>query len=121
MPALRGGSLSPEGAGFEPSSHRSTGLAPSSSIEPNRPHYAGIRRGAVELHLQFQSGKDFEAGTAGQAMLRLVADDPDVLFDEYKDKGVFHEGTQLSDTAWGTREFGFWDLNHNGLTFMCDL
>jgi len=87
----------------------------------DHPQYAGIHRGAVELHLQFQFEKDFEAGTAGQAMLRLVVDDPDVLFEEYKDKGVFHEGTQLCDTSWGTREFAFWDLNHNGLTFMRDL
>jgi catechol 2,3-dioxygenase-like lactoylglutathione lyase family enzyme len=87
----------------------------------DRPQYAGIRRGAVELHLQFQFEKDFEAGTAGQAMLRLIADNPGMLFAEYKDKGVFHEGTQLADTSWCTREFAFWDLNHNGLTFMRDL
>ena len=87
----------------------------------DHPQYAGVRRGAVELHLQFQFEKDFEAGTAGQAMLRLVVDDPDVLFEEYKDRDVFHEGTQLGDTSWGTREFAFWDLNHNGLTFMRDL
>ena len=87
----------------------------------DRPQYAGIRCGAVELHLQFQFEKDFEAGTAGQAMLRLAVDDPDVLFEEYSDKGLFHEGTQLRDTSWGTREFAFWDLNHNGLTFMRDL
>lgn len=86
-----------------------------------RPQYAGICRGGVELHLQFQFERDFKTGTAGQAMLRLVVDDPDVLFEEYKDKGVFHEGTELSDTSWGTREFAFWDLNHNGLTFMRDL
>jgi uncharacterized glyoxalase superfamily protein PhnB len=87
----------------------------------DHPQYGGIRRGGVELHLQFQFEKDFEAGTAGQSMLRLVVDDPDVLFEEYKDKGVFHEQTQLRDTPWGTREFAFWDLNHNGLTFMRDL
>jgi uncharacterized glyoxalase superfamily protein PhnB len=87
----------------------------------DRPQYAGIRRGAVELHLQFQFEQDFEAGTAGQAMLRLVVDDPDALFREYEDKGVFHNQTQLSDTPWGTREFAFWDLNRNGLTFMRDL
>ena len=88
---------------------------------PDRPLYAGIRRDAVELHLQFQFQADFEAGTTGQAMLRLVVDDPDALFREYGDKGVFHDETQLRDTPWGTREFAFWDLNHNGLTFMRDL
>src|SRR5579872_6807497 len=81
------------------------------------PQYAGVRRGNVVLHLQFQFEKDFEAGTAGQAMLRLVVDDPDALFEEYRDKGVFHEWTKLVDTPWKTREFGFFDLNRNGLTF----
>jgi len=85
------------------------------------PQYAGIRRGAVEVHLQFQFEHDFEAGSAGQCMLRLYVDNPDLLFDEYKDKGVFHAGTQITNTPWGTREFAFWDLNHNGLTFMRNL
>jgi len=71
--------------------------------------------------LQFQFQADFEAGTAGHATLRLVVDDPDALFREYADKGVFHDETQLRDTPWGTRKFAFWDLNHNGLTFMRDL
>ena len=53
---------------------------------------AGVRRGAVELHLQFQFEKDFKAGTAGQAMLRLVVDDPDMLFQEYKDSRGLSRG-----------------------------
>ncbi len=87
----------------------------------DKPTYAGVRRGGVRLHLQFQFEKDFQAGTAGQCMLRFLVDDPDALFEEYKDKGVFHERTKLRDTPWGTREFAFWDLNKNGLTFMRDL
>ena len=87
----------------------------------DRPQYAGVRRGAVELHLQFQFEEDFEAGTAGQAMLRLVVDDPDALFREYEDKGVLHDHAQPRDTPWGTREFDFRDPNHNGLIFMRDL
>ncbi len=94
---------------------------PAFQDDADRPQYAGVRRGAVELHLQFQFERDFEAGSAGQCMLRLYVDNPDLLFDEYKDKAVFHEGTQLRNTPWGTREFAFWDLNHNGLTFIRDL
>lgn len=54
-------------------------------------------------------------------MLRLIVDDPDALFREYEDKGVFHDQTQLRETSWGTREFAFWELNNNGLTFMRNL
>jgi uncharacterized glyoxalase superfamily protein PhnB len=82
------------------------------------PLYAGVRRGEIVLHLQFQYEKDFKAGTAGQCMLRLVVDDPDALYEEYKDKGVFTPGAGPEDTEWKTREFGFSDPNGNGLTFL---
>jgi uncharacterized glyoxalase superfamily protein PhnB len=84
-------------------------------------NYVGVCRDGVELHLQWQSEADFEAGKAGQAMLRFIVDDPDALFEEFKDKGVFQDRTSLKDTAWGTREFAFFDLNGNGLTFYRDL
>jgi catechol 2,3-dioxygenase-like lactoylglutathione lyase family enzyme len=83
--------------------------------------YIGVRRDGVELHLQWQSNDDFDAGRAGQAMLRLVVDDPDALFEEYKTKEVFHERTALGNTSWGTREFAFFDPDGNGLTFYRDL
>jgi uncharacterized glyoxalase superfamily protein PhnB len=85
------------------------------------PQYAGVRRGPAMLHLQFHFEEEVAKGTAGQCVLRLVVDDLDALYWEYADKGVFHAGTELRDTEWGTREFAFWDLDHNGLTFMCGL
>jgi catechol 2,3-dioxygenase-like lactoylglutathione lyase family enzyme len=78
--------------------------------------YVGLRRDRVELHMQFQY--EHEMSTT---RLRIVVDDPDALFDEYKDKGVFHENTRLADTSWNTREFAFYDLDRNGLTFYRDL
>lgn len=85
------------------------------------PRYAGVRRDKVELHLQFQFAEDFDSGRAGQASLRIVVDDPDSLFQEWKDRDVYHAHTRVRNTAWGTREFGFFDLNGNGLTFYRDL
>ncbi len=78
--------------------------------------YVGLRRDKVELHLQFQY--EHEMSTT---RLRIVVDDPDSLFAEYRDKGVFHVETRPADTAWGTREFAFYDLDRNGLTFYRDL
>jgi catechol 2,3-dioxygenase-like lactoylglutathione lyase family enzyme len=75
-------------------------------------NYVGLRRDGVELHMQFQY--EHEMGTT---RLRIVVDDPDALYEEYKDKDVFYEGTRLSDTAWGTREFALYDLDRNSLTF----
>jgi catechol 2,3-dioxygenase-like lactoylglutathione lyase family enzyme len=79
--------------------------------------YAGVRRDSVELHLQWHEEVDFKGVEAGTLMLRFVVADPDALFAEYQDKGVFHENTRLADTPWGTREFAFFDLDGNGLTF----
>jgi hypothetical protein len=54
-------------------------------------------------------------------MLRFVVDDPDALLEEYKAKGLVPEGTSVEDKPWGTREFGFFDPDGNGLTFYRDL
>ena len=80
-------------------------------------NYVGVRRDNVEVHLQWHDEVDFKGVEAGTLMLRFVVDDPDALFGEYKEKGVFHERTHLADTPWGTREFAFFDLDGNGLTF----
>ena len=77
--------------------------------------YVGLRRDNVELHLQFQYEHEMTT-----TRLRIVVDDPDALFAEYEDQDVFHAGTRLADTAWGTREFAFYDLDDNGLTFYRD-
>jgi catechol 2,3-dioxygenase-like lactoylglutathione lyase family enzyme len=79
-------------------------------------NYVGLRRDGVELHMQFQY--EYEMGTI---RLRIVVDDPDALYDEYKDKDVFDEGTELTDTPWGTREFALYDLDQNALTFYRDI
>jgi catechol 2,3-dioxygenase-like lactoylglutathione lyase family enzyme len=75
-------------------------------------NYVGLRRDRVELHMQFQY--EHEMGTT---RLRIVVDDPDALYEEYSDKHVFYEGTRLTDTPWGTREFALYDLDRNSLTF----
>jgi catechol 2,3-dioxygenase-like lactoylglutathione lyase family enzyme len=100
------------------------------------PNYAGVRRDGVTLHLHGQFEADFLAGTAGLAMLRLLVDDPDALFEEYRGKAEFYKRTRAHDpvvslvdaeqlhvqnTAWGTREFGFYDPDGNNLTFYRDL
>jgi catechol 2,3-dioxygenase-like lactoylglutathione lyase family enzyme len=79
-------------------------------------NYAGLRRDDVEVHMQFQY--EHEMSTT---RLRFVVEDPDALFEEYRTKDIFHDRTQLANTPWGTREFAFYDLDGNGLTFYRDL
>jgi len=84
-------------------------------------NYAGVRRDDVHLHMQWQHEEHFKKGTAGRLRVRLIVDDPDALFEEFRGKGVLDEGTRVGDTPWGTREFGFRDPDGNGLIFCRDL
>jgi catechol 2,3-dioxygenase-like lactoylglutathione lyase family enzyme len=79
-------------------------------------NYVGFLRGGVELHMQFQYPHEM-----GTIRLRILVDDPDALYDEYRDKDVFYDGTQLRDTPWGTREFALYDPDRNALTFYANL
>jgi len=85
-------------------------------VPTNEGNYVGLRRDGVVLHMQFQY--EHEMGTT---RLRILVDDPDALYAEYKDKNVFGEGTRVADTPWGTREFALYDLDRNSLTFCRDL
>jgi catechol 2,3-dioxygenase-like lactoylglutathione lyase family enzyme len=76
------------------------------------PNYVGFRRDAVELHMQFQFVHEM-----GTIRLRLLVEDPDVLLDEYRRRGVECTPNGLRDTPWGTREFALYDLDRNALTF----
>ena len=60
-------------------------------------------------------------GTVERPMLRIVTQNIEDLFKEFKGQGVFHKNTSLSETTWGTREFAFYDPYKNGLTFYRDL
>ena len=75
------------------------------------PNYVAYRRDAVELHMQFQF--EHEMGTI---RLRFLVDDPDALFNEYRQRGVECTPNSVRDTPWGTREFALYDLDRNALT-----
>lgn len=85
---------------------------------PETPGYAGVIRDGVELHLQWHHASEWEAVERPQ--LRFVVPHVETLFEEYQDKGVFHDNTALRSTDWGTVEFGFFDLDSNALTFYRD-
>ena len=80
------------------------------------PNYVGFRRDAVEVHMQFQ----FEHEMA-PIRLRFLVDDPDMLFTDYRQRGVECNPKGVHDTPWGTREFDLYDLDRNALAFYRDL
>jgi hypothetical protein len=53
--------------------------------------------------------------------VRINVNDPDALFEEYRDKAVLEEKVQVRNTDGGSREFGFRDLDGNGLILYWEL
>lgn len=84
--------------------------------DPKLPTYAGVRRDGIEIHLQWHNENEWETAVE-RPMLRIVTSDVSELFQEFKNKDVFHKDTAVQETNWGTKEFAFYDLYKNGLTF----
>lgn len=84
------------------------------------PKYAGVGRDAIEIHLQWHAAAEWDKGL-DRPLLRIYVEDVDSLFEAFQTKAIFHKNTALRNTAWGTREFGFYDLFGNGLIFYRDL
>jgi catechol 2,3-dioxygenase-like lactoylglutathione lyase family enzyme len=84
------------------------------------PKYVGIRRDGIEIHLQWHDEAEWEVAV-DRPMLRIVTQNIEDLFEDYKSKDIFHENTSLKETAWGTKEFAFYDIYKNGLTFYTNL
>lgn len=88
--------------------------------DSKNPTYAGIRLDGIEIHLQWHNAKEWESGF-NTPMLRIVTEHIENLFEEYKYREVFYESTKIRETQWQTREFAFFDLYNNGLTFYQNL
>lgn len=84
--------------------------------DPKNPKYAGVLRDGIEIHLQWHGEAEWEVAV-DRPMLRIVTQNIQELFNEYAEKDVFHGHTLLQETAWGTKEFAFYDPFKNGLTF----
>ncbi len=90
-------------------------------VEPGpEPRYAGIGRDGVEIHLQWHGPDEWDGGLTGAAY-RFLVDDPDELHTELRRLGAVPDDKVVTDTEWGTREFGFYDPDANALFFYRDL
>jgi catechol 2,3-dioxygenase-like lactoylglutathione lyase family enzyme len=95
--------------------------------------FAVLRRDDAVLHLWEASDESWreresleqpvtsgaESFIAGTASCRIVADDVDELYEEYRKQDVLHPVSKdgADDTDFGTREFATLDLDGNLLTF----
>jgi catechol 2,3-dioxygenase-like lactoylglutathione lyase family enzyme len=85
----------------------------------DQPMYAGVRRDAVELHLQWHEATEWNYPN-DRPTYRFVVEAVDELDAEFK-KIATLDRTPIKDTTWGTREFHVRDPDGNGLQFYRDL
>jgi len=76
--------------------------------------YALLRRQNLELHLQWHAGTP-EDPLLGGSVVRLITEDVDAYYNVVVDQGVINANHTPKKTAWGTYEFGFYDLNKNAV------
>ena len=88
--------------------------------DAKNPKYAGVIKDSVEIHLQWHDAKQWEL-EIDRPVLRIVTQNIEALFQEYGEKDIFNPHTLLRETAWGTKEFAFYDPFKNGLTFYRDV
>jgi uncharacterized glyoxalase superfamily protein PhnB len=82
------------------------------------PHYAGIARDGVSLHLACVSDPAAAKMVGDQTMIRIVVDDVTAFFAEYQQRGgTVHPNGSLARKPWGTLEFASIDPNGVCVTF----
>jgi catechol 2,3-dioxygenase-like lactoylglutathione lyase family enzyme len=90
---------------------------------PSEPSYVAVRRGGVELHIQW-ADKEQWAYPVDRPAFRFVVSDVEAIYREFVESGgVGTETGQSSpwavpaNTPWGTREFHLRDPSQNILQF----
>ena len=82
--------------------------------------YAGVKRENIEIHLQWHADNEDDP-LLGGSVVKIFVEDIEPLFTEMVERGTVAEDSLRKNTAWGTHEFGFFDLNKNAIFFVEDL
>lgn len=82
--------------------------------------YAGLRRNNLFIHLQWHADTEDDP-LLGGSVIRIFVKDIHPIFEEYVARGTVNKEKLRMDTAWGTHEFGFYDLNRNAIFVVQDV
>lgn len=85
-----------------------------------REGYAIMQRENLEFHLQWHHGTDDDPVLPG-VMRIWLAHGLLEIFEEFVQRGTVVPEKLRMKTAWGTNEFGFYDLNKNAIFVMEDV
>lgn len=81
--------------------------------------YAILRRHNLYIHLQWHAGNENDP-LHGGSVIRIFVKNIKPLFDEFVERGTVAKTKFVSNTPWGTNEFGFFDLNSNAIFIVED-
>ncbi len=81
--------------------------------------YAGIRKGNLEIHLQWHADTEDDP-LLGGSVIKIFVENVQELFDEFVQIGTVPSNKLRRNTPWGTHEFSFYDLNKNAIFFVED-
>ncbi len=81
--------------------------------------YAIMQRENLAFHLQFHHGTEDDPVLAG--VMRIWVQGILPFFEEFVRRGTVAPDKLRMRTAWGTNEFGFYDLNMNAVIVMEDV
>lgn len=81
--------------------------------------YAVLKRRDLYIHLQWHSGTASDP-LLGGSVVRIFVKNIHPIFNEFVERGTVDEEKLRMDTAWGTHEFGFYDLNKNAIFIVED-
>ncbi len=76
--------------------------------------YAGLKRGNFYLHLQWHADTPDDP-LLGGSVIRIFVKDIQLVFEEFIQRGTVPREKLRLNTPWKTHEFGFYDLNGNGI------
>ncbi|MEO6406954.1 MAG: hypothetical protein ABIY51_03395 [Ferruginibacter sp.] len=82
--------------------------------------YAILLRDNVCVHLQWHANTERDP-LLGGSVIRIVTKNIIPLFDEFMQRGTVTQNDFKVNTAWGTNEFGFFDLNKNAIFIIEDI
>ncbi|REG85433.1 VOC family protein [Algoriphagus antarcticus] len=82
--------------------------------------YAGMRLEKIEIHLQWHADTADDP-LLGGSVVRIFVKNIDPYFESLVIKGVMKCDKLHRNTAWGTHEFGLYDLNNNAIYIVEDI
>ena len=82
--------------------------------------YAGLYRDGIEIHLQWHAGTKDDPMNGG-AVIRIDVKNIKPIFEELMQRGTVNDKDFMANTAWGTNEFAFHDLNSNAIFISEDI